>query len=127
MQKSWHEATGYPTWAGLRLLGVDGVVWRTPHTPGNRARSDSASDQHGDTGFPFFQLIVVATFGLDDFASVRVFIDPKRNSISHPRLTRSGRSGQVRVTTCEQILTQITVTAAFNINTTIKPTTATMD
>jgi hypothetical protein len=72
--------------------------------------------------FPFFQLIVVATFGFDDFTSVRVFIDLKRNSIPHPRLTRSGR-----VTTCEQILTQITVTAAFNINTTIKPTTATMD
>lgn len=46
----------------------------------------------------------------------------ERNSISHPRLTRAGR-----ITTCEQILTQITVTAAFNINTTIKPTTATMD
>lgn len=122
MQKSWHESAGHPSWAGLRLLGDDGVVWRTPDTPGNRARSDSASDQHGDTGFPFVQLIVVTTFGLDDFASVRIFIDLKRNSISHPRLTRSDR-----VTTCEQILTQITVTAAFNINTTIKPTTATMD
>lgn len=51
-QKSWHEAPGHPTWAGLRLLGVDGVVWRTPDTPENRARYDSASNQHGDTGFP---------------------------------------------------------------------------
>lgn len=46
----------------------------------------------------------------------------ERNSISRLRLTRSGR-----VITCEQILTQIAVIAAFNINTTIKPTTATMD
>jgi hypothetical protein len=72
--------------------------------------------------FPFFQAPVIPTFGLDDFDSVRVLIDLKRISIPHPRLTRSGR-----VTTCKQILTQITVTAAFNINTTIKPTTATMD
>ncbi|WP_454566137.1 IS4 family transposase, partial [Pseudomonas sp. AIG] len=56
-QKSWHEAAGHPTWAGLRLLGVDGVVWRTPDTPENRARYDSASNQHGDTGFPQVRMV----------------------------------------------------------------------
>jgi hypothetical protein len=56
-QKSWHEAAGHPTWAGLRLLGVHGVVWRTPNTPENRARYDSASNQHGDTGFPQVRMV----------------------------------------------------------------------
>ncbi|MVW87129.1 IS4 family transposase [Pseudomonas sp. PB101] len=56
-QKSWHEAVDHPTWAGLRLLGVDGVVWRTPDTPENRARYDSASNQHGDTGFPQIRMV----------------------------------------------------------------------
>ena len=56
-QKSWHEAANHPTWAGLRLLGVDGVVWRTPDTPENRVRYDSASNQHGDTGFPQVRMV----------------------------------------------------------------------
>lgn len=56
-QKSWHAAADHPTWAGLRLLGVDGVVWRTPDTPENRARYDSASNQHGDSGFPQVRMI----------------------------------------------------------------------
>ena len=42
-QRSWHETADHPNWSGLRLLGVDGVVWRTPETPENRARYDSAS------------------------------------------------------------------------------------
>ena len=33
------------------MLGIDGVVWRTPDTPENRARYDAASNQHGDAGF----------------------------------------------------------------------------
>ncbi len=32
-QKSWHEAASHPTWAGLRLLGVDGVVCRPAPFP----------------------------------------------------------------------------------------------
>lgn len=56
-QKSWHAAADHPTWAGLRLLGVDGVVWRTPDTPENRARYDSASNQHGDSGFPQVRMV----------------------------------------------------------------------
>ena len=56
-QQSWHEAAAHPTWAGLRLLGVDGVVWRTPDTQENRARYDSASNQHGDTGFPQVRMV----------------------------------------------------------------------
>ena len=36
----------------LGLLGVDGVVRRTPDTPENRAPYNFFSDRHGDTGFP---------------------------------------------------------------------------
>ena len=36
-QSSWHAQSNHPTWCGLRLLGVDGVVWRTPDTPENQA------------------------------------------------------------------------------------------
>ncbi len=35
------------------------------------------------SGFPFFQRLVVAAFGLDNFAGVRVFVD-----LNLPRLTR---------------------------------------
>lgn len=37
---------------GLRLLSVDGVVWRTPDSPENRERYGSSTNPHGDTGFP---------------------------------------------------------------------------
>ena len=35
-QQRWHASANHPTWAGLRLLSVDGVVWRTPDTDDNR-------------------------------------------------------------------------------------------
>ena len=56
-QSSWHEAANHPAWAGLRLLGVDGVVWRTPDTQENRNRYDSASNQHGDIGYPQVRMV----------------------------------------------------------------------
>lgn len=56
-QRSWHEAADHPNWSGLRLLGVDGVVWRTPETPENRARYDSASNQHGDIAYPQVRMV----------------------------------------------------------------------
>lgn len=36
-QQSLHSAANRPTWSELRLLGVDGVVWRAPDTAENRA------------------------------------------------------------------------------------------
>ena len=56
-QSSWHEAANHPAWAGLRLLGVDGVVWRTPDTQENRNRYDSASNRHGDIGYPQVRMV----------------------------------------------------------------------
>lgn len=32
-QKLWNQDANSPTWCGLSLLGVDGVIWRTPDTP----------------------------------------------------------------------------------------------
>ncbi|WP_448570092.1 transposase domain-containing protein, partial [Thalassotalea ganghwensis] len=31
-QKMWNADANHPTWCGLSLLGVDGVIWRTPDT-----------------------------------------------------------------------------------------------
>ncbi|KTT69568.1 transposase, partial [Pseudomonas oryzihabitans] len=56
-QQRWHETAEHPGWQGLRLLGVDGVVWRTPDTLDNRARYGSATNQQGDTGFPQVRMV----------------------------------------------------------------------
>ncbi|MDR6235374.1 IS4 family transposase [Pseudomonas oryzihabitans] len=56
-QQRWHETAGHPGWQGLRLLGVDGVVWRTPDTLDNRARYGSATNQQGETGFPQVRMV----------------------------------------------------------------------
>ncbi len=34
-QALWNQHTPHPNWCGLTLLGVDGVVWRTPDSPEN--------------------------------------------------------------------------------------------
>ena len=34
-QSLWHQHTPHPHWCNLRLLGVDGVMWRTPETDEN--------------------------------------------------------------------------------------------
>ncbi len=34
-QAHWHQQANHPLFCGLTLLGVDGVVWRTPDTPEN--------------------------------------------------------------------------------------------
>lgn len=56
-QKMWHQQAEHPTWSGLKLLGVDGVVWRTPDTPENRERYQSASNQNGHGAFPQVRMV----------------------------------------------------------------------
>ena len=34
-QSHWNREAKHPTWNGLTLLGVDGVVWRAEDTPAN--------------------------------------------------------------------------------------------
>ena len=47
MSSSWIESARLPQWNGLVLLGVDGVVWRTPDSPqNNEAFSRQKSTQY---------------------------------------------------------------------------------
>lgn len=56
-QARWHAAAEHPTWCGLRLLSVDGVIWRTPDTPDNRQHYGSGRNQHGETSFPQVRMV----------------------------------------------------------------------
>jgi IS4 transposase len=53
----WHDATPHPHWHGLRLLGVDGVVWRTPDSPENAAAFDHSRNQHGEMSYPQVRMV----------------------------------------------------------------------
>ena len=41
----WHQQCEHPTWAGLQLLAIDGVMWRTPDTTENTAAFNKAMSQ----------------------------------------------------------------------------------
>lgn len=56
-QQLWHEATPHPHWCGLRLLGVDGVVWRTPDTPENDTAFARTRSSTGDAGYPQVRMV----------------------------------------------------------------------
>lgn len=56
-QKMWHEKAEHPTWSGLTLLGVDGVVWRTPDTEDNRNTFKAPSNQNGEGTFPQVRMV----------------------------------------------------------------------
>lgn len=56
-QKLWNQEADHPTWSGLKLLGVDGVVWRTPDTDENREEFKSPSNQNGDGAFPQVRMV----------------------------------------------------------------------
>lgn len=60
------------------MLGVDGVVWRAPDTAENRERYGSASNQHGDTGFP--QVRMVCQMELTSHLLINSAFDGYRNS-----------------------------------------------
>lgn len=56
-QQHWHEQANHPHWHGLRLCGVDGVVWRTQDTPENNDAFGKASNQHGERGYPQVRMV----------------------------------------------------------------------
>lgn len=56
-QALWHEATPHPHWCGLRLLGVDGVVWRTPDTPENSVAFARTSNNQGEASYPQVRMV----------------------------------------------------------------------
>lgn len=56
-QALWHEATPHPHWCGLRLLGVDGVVWRTPDSEENQAAFSRTANQCSESGYPQVRMV----------------------------------------------------------------------
>ncbi len=56
-QSLWNETADHPTWCGLKLLAVDGVVWRAPDTKENRDAFQSASNQNGEGSFPQVRMV----------------------------------------------------------------------
>ncbi|WP_033138922.1 IS4 family transposase [Aeromonas finlandensis] len=53
----WHQQANHPGWAGLQLLAVDGVMWRTPDTPDNAAEFAKPGTQHGETAYPQVRML----------------------------------------------------------------------
>jgi IS4 transposase len=56
-QALWHAATPHPHWYGLRLLGVDGVVWRTPDSPENDVAFARTGNQQGEASYPQVRMV----------------------------------------------------------------------
>lgn len=56
-QVLWHEQTPHPHWCGLTLLGVDGVVWRTPDSPNNQAAFARTRNAHREASYPQVRMV----------------------------------------------------------------------
>lgn len=56
-QALWHTTTPHPHWCGLRLLGVDGVVWRTPDTSENDAAFARTRNQDSEASYPQLRMV----------------------------------------------------------------------
>src|SRR5690606_40667851 len=56
-QQLWNNSAEHPTWSGLTLLGVDGVVWRTPDTDENRNAFTYWKNQHDECGYPQVRMV----------------------------------------------------------------------
>lgn len=56
-QIMWNKGANHPTWCGLSLLGVDGVIWRTPDTEENHEAFSAWKNQHGDTDSPQVRMV----------------------------------------------------------------------
>ena len=56
-QALWHESTPHPHWCGLRLLGVDGVVWRTPDSPENQAAFSRTANEISESDYPQVRMV----------------------------------------------------------------------
>lgn len=52
-QAHWSREAKHPTWNGLTLLGVDGVVWRAEDTPAN----SKAFTRQKDTQYPQLRMV----------------------------------------------------------------------
>lgn len=56
-QQRWHDTLPQSDWCGLRLLGVDGVVWRTPDNPENQAVFARTANAHAESSYPQVRMV----------------------------------------------------------------------
>jgi len=57
-QKHWNEQACHPHWNGLRLLGVDGVVWRLPDSEENKVEYSRHKHASGkDSEYPQIRMV----------------------------------------------------------------------
>jgi hypothetical protein len=56
-QALWHKAMPHPHWCGLRLLGVDGVVWRVPDTEDNQAVFARTANAQVESAYPQVRMV----------------------------------------------------------------------
>lgn len=57
MAKHSYESNQFETWAGLNLLAVDGVVWRTADTQENHEVFETQSNQHRENTYPQIRMV----------------------------------------------------------------------
>lgn len=56
-QALWHSATPQSHWCGLRLLGVDGVVWRVPDSEDNQAVFARTANAQAESNYPQVRMV----------------------------------------------------------------------
>ncbi len=56
-QRLWHKEAEHPRWCGLQLLGVDGVVWRTPDTKENTEAFTKPKTTAGESAWPMVRMV----------------------------------------------------------------------
>lgn len=56
-QSLWLNKTPSPLFCGLKLLGVDGVVWRTPDTPGNEKAFGKLRNDKRESAYPQVRMV----------------------------------------------------------------------
>jgi IS4 transposase len=56
-QALWNSHTPHPHWCGLTLLGVDGVVWRTPDSPENQQEFARTSNASHESDYPQVRMV----------------------------------------------------------------------
>lgn len=56
-QKLWHDTTPSPDFCGLKILGVDGVVWRTPDTKENEEAFGKLHNDKRESAYPQIRMV----------------------------------------------------------------------
>lgn len=56
-QQRWHDTLPQSDWCGLRLLGVDAVVWRTPDNPENQAVFARTANAYAESSYPQVRMV----------------------------------------------------------------------